>query len=408
MNMKPILPSLQRTGALLGACCLTALYAPAQNTTNLPTSMYGVGELNTADGGRYAGLGNLGIALNRPGFQNTLNPAAITAMDTTCFTFDVGLSASYARYSFLSDRSSNLTGNPNRLSLGFRVLPHWYALIGAAPYSSVGYLIQTAEEVEGSPGEYLYSTFEGTGGLYRCYITNAFALTNRLSVGFNLGMILGTVTQSETQESATVCYESSKRAFYADFGLHYRFGSQRRSWEIGAVFAPSLKIGHENSLTYSNSSTSESVDKSYHSRTQYLPMHIGAGLTTSSEYWTVSLDYNYVDWSRNTSAYTSMKYENQHKLNLGFIYLTEPRKPRSTELMAGIGASNSYINLKGGKMYYLEGNIGVSFPLRYSFLALGATWRRQVNRRDNLMQESRFSLNLNLTFGERLFRSKLK
>lgn len=137
-------------------------------------------------------------------------------------------------------------------------------------------------------------------------------------------------------------------------------------------------------------------------------MHIGAGLTTSSEYWTVSLDYNYVDWSRNTSAYTSMKYENQHKLNFGILYLTEPRKPRSTELMAGIGASNSYINLKGGKMYYLEGNIGVSFPLRYSFLTLGATWRRQVNRRENLMQESRFSLNLNLTFGERLFRSKLK
>ena len=362
----------------LCACLLPCLNLLSQNTTNLPTSMYGVGELSAADGGRYAGLGNMGIALNRPGFQNTLNPAAITAMDTTCFTFDIGVTASYARYSFLSDRSSNLTGNPNRLSFGFRVMPRWYALVGATPYSSVGYLIQTEEEVEGLPGQYLYSTFEGTGGLYRCYLTNAFVLA------------------------------SSKRAFYTDFGLHYRFGGTGRSWEVGAVFAPSLKIGHDNRLTYSNSSTSEGVDKNYHSRTQYLPMHIGAGLTTSSEYWTVSMDYNYVDWSRNTSAYTSMKYENQHKLNLGVIYLTEPRKPRSTELMAGIGASNSYINLKGGKMYYLEGNIGVSFPLRYSFLALGATWRQQVNLRDNLMQESRFSLNLNLTFGERLFRSKLK
>ena len=350
----------------LCAYLLSCLSLPAQNTTNLPTSMYGIGELNSADGGRYAGLGNMGIALNRPGFQNTLNPAAITAMDTASFTFDIGLSASYARYSFLSDRSSNLTGNPNRLSLGFRVLPRWYALIGAAPYSSVGYLIQTEEEVEGMPGEYLYSTFEGTGGLYRFYATNAFALTSRLSIGINLGMIMGTVTQSETQESATVSYESSKRAFYTDFGLHYRLGGPGRSWEVGAVFAPSLRIAHDNRLTYSNSSTSEDVDKSYHSRTQYLPMHIGA------------------------------------------VYLTEPRKPRSTELRAGIGVSNSYINLKGGKMYYLEGNVGVSFPLRESFLSLGATWRRQVNQRDNLMQESRFSLNLNLTFGEKLIRFKIK
>ena len=61
-------------------------------------------------------------------------------MDTACFTFDVGVSASYARYSFLSEHSSNFTGNPNRSSMGFRVLPRWYALVGAAPYSSVGYV----------------------------------------------------------------------------------------------------------------------------------------------------------------------------------------------------------------------------------------------------------------------------
>lgn len=389
-------------------CSLLALGAHAQNTTNLPTSMYGIGELSDGDGGRYAGLGHMGIALNRPGFQNTQNPAAITAMDTLCFTFDIGVSAAYARYSFLSNRSSNLTGNPNRFSLGFRMKPRWYVMIGAAPYSSVGYLIQTEEEVEGLPGQYLYSTFEGTGGLYRCYLTNAFVLARGLSAGVNVGMVLGNTTQSETQESATVSYESSRRAFYLDLGLHYRLGNARRTWEAGVVFAPSMPIAHDNRLTYTNSSTSESVDKSYHSYTQYLPLHLGLGLATANSRWTLTADYNYVDWSRNRSSYTSMKYENQHKLNLGGILTLHPRRQRSTELMAGIGASNSYINLKGGKMYYLEGSLGASFPIRYSFLSLGATWRQQLNSRSNLMQESRFSLNLNLTFGERISRAKLK
>ena len=113
----------------------------AQNTTNSPMSMYGVGELCSADGGRYAGLGNVGLAVNRVGFQNTLNPAAITRMDSTCFVFDVGASASFSRYSFLSEQSNYFTGNPNRLSMGFRVLPRWYAMVGVAPYSSVGYVI---------------------------------------------------------------------------------------------------------------------------------------------------------------------------------------------------------------------------------------------------------------------------
>ena len=398
-----------RIPLMLCSFCAASLSAVAQNNTNLPTSMYGVGELSTSDGGRYAGMGNIGIALNRAGFRNTLNPAAITRMDSTCFIFDVGASVSYARYSFQNDHSSSFMGNPNRFSIGCRILPRWYAMIGAAPYSSVGYMIQTEEEVEGMPGSYTYSLFEGSGGLYRCYLTNAFALTKRLSVGVNLGIILGTVTQSETQESAIVEYESSKRAFYADFGVHYEFnttGSQK--WAAGLVFAPSLQVNHENNLTYSNSSTSEGVDKSYHSRTQYLPMHIGTGISMTTERWVATADYNYLDWSRNTSSYTSMKYENQHKLNIGGTYITNPRLPRSTELMGGIGLSNSYINLRGGKMQYLEVSAGASFPIRYSYLSLGATWRKQINSRSSLMQESRFSVNLNITFGERISRSKLK
>lgn len=398
-----------RIPLLLCTLCTASLSVIAQNTTNLPTSMYGVGELSAGDGGRYAGMGNTGIALNRIGFQNTLNPAAITRMDSTCFTFDVGASASYARYSFLSEHSSNFTGNPNRISMGFRILPRWYAIVGAAPYSSVGYVIRTEEEIEGMPGSYTYSSFEGTGGLYRCYVTNAFALTPRLSVGMNLGMILGTVTQSETQESAVVKYESFKRGFYADFGVHYEFNpSARRKWAAGMVFAPSLPIGHDNTLTYSNSSTSENLDKNYHSRTQYLPMHLGTGLSMTTERWMLTADYNYLDWSRNSSSYTSMKYENQHKLNAGVVYITNPRLPRSTEWMGGIGFSNSYINLKGGEMKYLEASLGVSFPIRYSYLSLGATWRKQLNSRSKLMQESRFSVNLNLTFGERKSKAKLK
>ena len=38
-------------------------------------------------------------------------------------------------------------------------------------------------------------------------------------------MIAGTVTQSETQESAVVQYGSSNQAFYADFGIHYEWGA---------------------------------------------------------------------------------------------------------------------------------------------------------------------------------------
>ena len=70
-------------------------------------------------------------------------------------------------------------------------------------------------------------------------------------------------------------------------------------------------------------------------------MHLGTGLSMATERWVLTADYNYLDWSRNSSSYTSMKYENQHKVNLGGSYITKPRLARSTELMGGIGFGNS-------------------------------------------------------------------
>ena len=381
----------------------------AQNTTNLPTSMYGVGELSAGDGGRLAGMGNVGIALNRMGFQNTLNPAAITRMDTTCFTFDVGASAAYARYAYLSDRSSSVMANPNRISIGFRILKRWYMMLGAAPYSSVGYFIRTEEVVEGMPDDYLSSTFKGEGGLYRCYLTNAVRLGRGLSVGANIGMVLGTTTQSETQEGAVVGYESKKRAFYADLGLYYDFPSWRgMQWAVGMVFAPSLPLAHESTQTYGNSSTGEGLEKPYHEKQQYLPLHLGLGLTMATGRWLWTVDYNYMDWSRNVSSRTSADYENQHRVNLGGNYTLNSRRPRSAEIMLGVGYGNSYISMKDRKLNYLEASAGVCIPIRYSYLSLGGTWRQQTNRDRRVMQESRWSLNLNLTFGERISKSKIK
>ena len=97
------------------------------------------------------------------------------------------------------------------------------------------------------PGNYTYSLFEGTGGLYRCYVTNAFALSRQLSVGINLGMIAGTVTQSETQESAVVKYESSNRPFRRTSasitnGVRPDNGSGRQGWYLLPPFPSATTI----------------------------------------------------------------------------------------------------------------------------------------------------------------------
>ena len=376
----------------------------AQNTTNIPISMYGLGELTATEGGKYAGLGNAGVALNKTGFLNTLNPACISHIDTTAFTYDIGLTATYSRYQMSGESSSAETGNPNRISFALRLLPKWYVMIGAAPYSSVGYLIKTTEQIEGTDGTPISSLFSGNGGLYKLYLTNAFKLTEKLSLGTSIGLISGTIEETERQGNANITIESQKKAFYCDFGLHYTFN---RHWSIGAMYALPSTIKQDVHLKYDNSSTTDGVNESLSAGKQFIPQHLAGGITYQSKKWTFTWDYHWIQWSCNRSVHSTVRYIDQHKSNVGAIFAVPSRRQRNVEIMAGMGYSNSYVLLKKGKMHYWDWNVGISIPMGMTHISLGVGWRKQLNARKELMQEDRFLFNLNISYGERVARMKI-
>ena len=100
--------------------CLLAFYTPvsiviAQNTTNSPTSMFGLGELSTGEGGQYAGLGGTGIALRGNNFLNNANPASLTELTEQRFQIDAGIMGAYQIYSQRGASNRSITGNLNNL-----------------------------------------------------------------------------------------------------------------------------------------------------------------------------------------------------------------------------------------------------------------------------------------------------
>ena len=52
----------------------------AQNMTNSPASMFGLGELSTGEGGIYSGMGGVGIALRGENAYNSANPASFSSI----------------------------------------------------------------------------------------------------------------------------------------------------------------------------------------------------------------------------------------------------------------------------------------------------------------------------------------
>lgn len=393
----------QKIGAVM-LCLALSAGLHAQNMTSNVTSMYGIGELAANDGGKYAGLGSAGIGLNRQGLVNTQNPACLTRMDTTCFFFDVGLTFAYSHCAMLGKGSRSQSGNLSRVAIAFRPMRRWYVAVGAAPYSSVDYLITEEEYVEGISYGTLSSVFEGDGGLYRLYLSSAVLLGKNLSVGGTIGMISGTIDQTETQESAVVTRSSDKRSFYADLGLHYAINQK---WSVGLVYGFQLGLSSDNTQTYENSSTDEDSEKNFRGDKMYIPQRIGGGLTYEGWKWVITGDYSWSKFSKSSSLVGNVKYIDQHKGNLGAIYITNPRRARSTELMAGLGYSNSYIQLKQGKMYNLDVSAGLALPIRETTVSVGVTWRKQLNTRSQLMQEDRIMFNVNVTFGERISRGKI-
>lgn len=228
--------------------CLLAFYIPvsiviAQNTTNSPTSMFGLGELSTGEGGQYAGLGGTGIALRGNNFLNNANPASLTELTEQRFQIDAGIMGAYQIYSQRGASNRSVTGNLNNLSIGCRIMPRWYGAIFMAPVSSVGYAITLDEEVAGTNGGTISSLFQGEGGLSKMGISTAYLFGKRFSVGTNLSYVTGTITQTETQGTATEETSSYKHTFYADFGVQYKWAIDReRSFVAGAVYGYSQDL----------------------------------------------------------------------------------------------------------------------------------------------------------------------
>lgn len=294
---------MKRNLILLLTLCHSTLLIYSQNTTNSPTSMFGLGELSIGEGGQYSGLGGAGIALQSYNFLNTANPASLTAIEGQRFLIDAGVMGAYKVYTQTGTSNHSLVGNLNNLSIGCRITPRWYGAVFMAPVSSVGYAITLDQDITGTGSSTVSSLFEGEGGLSKMGISTAYRLFKGFSVGANLSYVTGTIKQTETQGSISVEESSYKHAFYADFGLQYKFPLSRNKYLVaGAVYGYSQDLAQDNTLSVSSTSGNESIDESQSHVRQCLPQFVGAGLAYNSPRWTLTAEYKYTDWSRMKSS----------------------------------------------------------------------------------------------------------
>lgn len=395
--------------------CLLTLGSPAtlllaQNTTNSPTSMFGLGELSTGEGGQYAGLGGASIALRGNNFLNSANPASLTELSEQRFQFDAGIMGAYQSYSQTGATNHSVIGNLNNLSIGCRILPRWYGALFMAPVSSVGYAITLNEEIAGTTGGTISSLFQGEGGLSKMGISTAYLFGKGLSIGTNLSYVTGTISQTETQGSATQSSSSYKHTFYADLGIQYKWTIDReRSFVAGGVYGYSQDFKQENNLSVSSTSGSGTIEQELKRYRQCLPQFFGIGCSYNSQRWMATIDYKYIDWSRMQSSQSNVSFENQHRLSLGGSYTLGNLYRKPVSLLLGAGMGNSYIVIQNKKAtdYYISTGINLGLG-NQNVLSIGLKYKGQMKVTQGMQKENSLSLFMNLSFSERTYRAKIK
>lgn len=185
-----------------------------QAIDNSPYSRFGLGDIASPYYSHLYHMGQLGAAYNSSFHLNVVNPASYASLNAT--SFETGLFAENSELTESDNSFTSWTGNLSYMALGFPLTNPINDLldrkekdykIGMAfsiqPFTTVGYKIQTVEEVEGVGG--ITRDYVGNGGTYSFQWGNGIKYKD-FSFGFNVGYLFGSIGTDRTTRFDTLVY----------------------------------------------------------------------------------------------------------------------------------------------------------------------------------------------------------
>ena len=299
-----LLASLLGGGVRLGA-------QTGAGSAHTPYSVFGVGDVIPQGTAYHKSMGGVGIASRNRKVINPLNPAAVTARDSLAFMVDFSL-MQYDKVYRQGDLKSgaNLT-NFNDIIISFPIYHQSAMMIGAAPYSGLGYQFGSYETdplLVGQVGNVAKAS-AGTGGLYQIFAAAGVTLWRRLSLGAEYLYYFGRIQKTSTVTYSTSGYNGVSsgynmilRGHTARFGLQYEQPVGNLTLGLGATYTLGTQL--KGSVTDYKISTGSLVsDTLRYSVNDFskdkvsLAGDLGVGVSLrAGERWRAEVDYKWSDW----------------------------------------------------------------------------------------------------------------
>lgn len=358
---------------------LTVSGLVAQNSTSSPYSGFGIGELETAAGGRNVAMGQTGIALRSSLFLNSANPASLTTIEPQSFLFDMGFNFKYTQMTSSSKSADVNDGNLSWLQIGFPINKKLFGGLTLNPKSSVGYNIYTAKTIDGTSIKYP-SINEGTGGLSEAAVMLAWKLNKNISLGGKAGYIWGNVTQTLSQ---TISVSSTAYQIDQEDNTHYSGGyittglqisvpvNSKSGFVLGGVAGISSQLNGETStiITKTYSSTSNVISSDVLSSGKMkLPLDIGFGISYNyKNKWLATFDAKKCDWKDATLDFNPKKLSINNSFRGGIEFSPKEDKTsfrQTTKYRMGYRYESGYLSLYNHQIHEQAISFGVGLPIR--------------------------------------------
>lgn len=436
--------------SIITSLLLLALFeigtASAQNSFNSPYSQYGIGESNMPFNMPYAcGMGGVVFSRSATNSINPSNPASYAAVETESFVFDMGVNLQSCTLRDNSQTLNDADGTIAYLAVAFPITKWWKTSLGLMPFSTVGYQsVQQDNDPNNLGYKKMSTTYDGNGGVSQLYWGNAFNLGKRLSAGFNINYLYGSITRAITYDFSqgdTTYFMNSRRQkdtyvrnVLLDFGIQYRQPlNENYTLNFGLVCKPqqTLTVSDEAMIyTFVNNNGAEYLtdtifpargnSNTYESSLEQ-PLTLGFGLALMrNERWQVAADFTYAPWAGlkytenseyNLFGLSSIQYDNNYyRVALGGEWM-------------GIADANSYwsrigvrvgVHYESGRLSLAlsDGNyllneagagVGFAFPMRKGKSVLNLSFGYSSFGTADLLRRDCFTVGLSIGSCERWF-----
>jgi hypothetical protein len=401
---------------------IQAATVKGQIQINSPYTRFGLGALveNGMDP-RITGMGGLYYGMRGASLINTANPASYTAFDSVSFVFDGGIFGMVTQLQTSKQTNQGDYISLSHLMFGFPIVKWWRTSLGILPFSYVGYDIYSTVSQEGMTDvEYVY---QGSGGLSQLYWGNAFLIGKKLSVGFNMKYLFGSIIRSrgisfpDSIEMKNTYIRGSIRPsdIYGEIGVQYKASLPKGLFMVvGGAFGPQVDINSKASTlatTYFGDINSvqfsyDTVNSTLNEKGSFvLPIRTGAGVTIGKEgKWLAGVDFLWQNWEKFTYYGKSDSLVNRWNVAIGGEYTPDARSATSyfqriSYRMGGhYGKTPLYLKEKHLDEYGISFGLGLPIKKSKSTVNLSMSLGKRGTLVNGLISEKfiRFTVGVNV------------